>query len=341
MKSVSTDMKRVSIPAAGGEFRLADAKIPDPGPGEVRVKVAACGVCHSDVMVKEGQWPNLKYPRVPGHEVAGVIDVMAPDVRGWAVGDRVGVGWHGYQCGYCDRCRVGDFMTCVNEKVTGFDFDGGYEQYMTVSSTALARIPEALKFSEAAPLMCAGVTTFNSLRHARAMPGDLVAVLGIGGLGHLAVQFARQSGYRVAAIGHGKDKEELARHLGAHIYIDGAAGDPAAELQRLGGARVVVDTAPDSSAMAQLVGGLGPDGMMLALGVATDPLPMAPGQLIGKRQSIPGWPAGTAKDSEDTLNFCALTGVRPMIEEFALADTAKAYERMITGKVRFRAVLVN
>jgi D-arabinose 1-dehydrogenase-like Zn-dependent alcohol dehydrogenase len=341
MKSVSTDMKRVSISAPGGDFRVADAKIPDPGPGEVRVKVAACGVCHSDVMVKEGQWPNLKYPRVPGHEVAGVIDAMAPDVRGWAVGDRVGVGWHGYQCGYCDRCRAGDFMTCVNEKITGFDFDGGYEQYMAVSSTALARIPEALKFSEAAPLMCAGVTTFNSLRHARAMPGDLVAVQGIGGLGHLAVQFARQSGFRVAAIGRGKDKEELARRLGAHLYIDGATADPSAELTRLGGARVVVATAPDSAAMAQLVGGLGAGGTLLAIAVAMDPLPMAPAQLIGKRQSILGWPAGTAKDSEETLNFCALTGVRPMIEEFALADTAKAYERMITGKVRFRAVLVN
>lgn len=334
-------MKAVSLSGPGADFRLADAAIPEPGPGEVRVKVAACGVCHSDVFVKEGHWPNLHYPRVTGHEVAGVIDAMAPDVRGWKPGERVGIGWHGYNCGYCDRCRAGDFMTCVNEQITGFDFDGGYAQYMVASTTALARIPKELAFAEAAPLMCAGVTTFNSLRHTSAQPGELVAVQGIGGLGHLAVQFARQSGFQVAAIGRGKEREELARKLGAHVYIDSAAVDPAAELKRLGGAKVIMATAPDSAAIAKLVGGLGVDGTLLTIAVSTDPMSVAPAQLIGQRQSIKGWPSGTPKDSEETMNFCALTGVRAMIEEFPLADAAKAYERMITGKVRFRAVLVN
>ena len=334
-------MKAASLSGPGADFRLADAAIPEPGPGEVRVKVAACGVCHSDVFVKEGHWPNLRYPRVPGHEVAGVIDAIASDVRGWKVGERVGIGWHGYNCGYCDRCRTGDFVTCVNQRITGFDFDGGYEQYLVASTTALARIPKELGFAEAAPLMCAGVTTFNALRHTDTLPGELVAVQGIGGLGHLAVQFARQSGFRVAAIGRGKDKEDLARKLGAHVYIDGATADPAAELKRLGGAKVILATAPDSAAMSKLAGGLGVDGTLLTIAAAMDPLAIAPVQLITQRQSIKGWPSGTPKDSEETLNFCALTGVRPMIEEFALAETAKAFERMIAGKVRFRAVLVN
>jgi D-arabinose 1-dehydrogenase-like Zn-dependent alcohol dehydrogenase len=334
-------MKMVTIAKAGADLRTVEAAVREPGAGEVRVKVAACGVCHSDMFTKDGLWPGLQYPRVPGHEVAGTIDAIGPEVKGWKVGERIGVGWHGFQCGYCDRCRSGDFMTCVNEKVTGIHFDGGYEEYMVVSSTALARIPDALKFAEAAPLLCAGVTTYNSLRHGRAITGDLVAILGIGGLGHLAVQFARQSGFRVAAIGRGKDKEELARKLGAHIYIDSAAGDPNTELQKLGGAKVIMATAPDSAAMSKLVGGLSPDGTLLAIGASSDPLSISPVQLIGKRLAIQGWPAGTAKDSEETLNFCALTGVRPMIEEFPLADAAKAYDRMITGKARFRAVLVN
>ncbi len=334
-------MKAIAIGAAGADFRLADAAIRDPGPTEVRIKVAACGICHSDSFVKEGKWPNLKYPRIPGHEVAGVIDAVGRDVQGWAPGDRVGVGWHGYHCGYCNQCRSGDFVTCENQRITGFDFDGGYAQYMVASTTALARIPDKLTFAEAAPLMCAGVTTFNSLRHTEAKPGDLVAVQGLGGLGHLAVQFARQSGFRVAAIGRGKDKEELARNLGAHVYIDGAAADPAAELKRLGGAKVAMATAPSSAAMAQLAGGLGVAGTLLTIAAAMDPLPLPPAALIHSRLRIQGWPSGTAKDSEETLNFCALTGVRPMIEEFALADAAKGYERMMSAKVRFRAVLVN
>jgi D-arabinose 1-dehydrogenase-like Zn-dependent alcohol dehydrogenase len=334
-------MKSVQIPAPGGDFVVSERPLPEPGPGAVRVKVAACGVCHSDFFVKEGHWPNLAYPRVPGHEVAGVIDAVGPDVTAWSPGDRVGIGWHGKHCGYCDACRSGDFILCRNLKITGFDFDGGYEQYMIAFANGLARIPDALTFAEAAPLLCAGVTTYNSLRHSGALPGDLVAVHGIGGLGHLAIQFARQFGFRVAAISRGRDKEELALQLGAHHYIDGAAVKPADELTRMGGARVIVATAPNSAAISALAGGLGRNGMLLAIAGAADPLSISSAQLIGLRQSIQGWPSGAPKDSEDTLNFCVLTGIRPMIEEFPLEEAARAYERMITNQVRFRAVLVN
>lgn len=313
----------------------------EPGAGAVRVKVAACGVCHSDAFVKEGHWPNLAYPRVPGHEVAGVIDAVGPGVTAWTAGDRVGLGWHGRHCDSCDPCRSGDFIACSSLQITGIHFDGGYQQYMIASANGLARIPDSLGFSEAAPLLCAGVTTFNSLRHSRALPGDLVAVHGIGGLGHLGVQFARQFGFRVVAISRGRDKEELALRLGAHRYIDAAAVDPAAELTRLGGARAIVATAPNRAAISGLIGGLGRNGVLLAIAGTADPLSVSPAQLIGRRLSIQGWPSGTPKDSEDTLNFCALTGVRPMIEEFPLEEAARAYERMMTNQVRFRAVLVN
>jgi D-arabinose 1-dehydrogenase-like Zn-dependent alcohol dehydrogenase len=334
-------MKAVQISRPGADFALVDRALPEPGPGAVRVKVAACGICHSDAMAKEGHWPGIAYPRVPGHEVAGEIDAVGPGVAGWSRGDRVGIGWHGSHCGLCESCRAGDFITCANLQITGLHFDGGYEQYMIAPENGLARIPDALGFSEAAPLLCAGVTTFNSLRHSRALAGDLVAVHGIGGLGHLGIQFARQSGFRVVAISRGRDKEELALRLGAHRYIDAAATDPAGELKRLGGARVIVATAPNSGVISQLVGGLGRDGMLLAIAGTTDPLSVSPVQLIGQRLSIQGWPSGSPKDSEDTLNFCALTGVRPMIEEFPLQDAGRAYERMITNQVRFRAVLVN
>jgi D-arabinose 1-dehydrogenase-like Zn-dependent alcohol dehydrogenase len=228
--------KAVQIPSPGSDFAVTERPIPEPGPGTIRVKVAACGVCHSDSLVKEGHWPNLAYPRVPGHEVAGVIDALGPDVTAWKTGDRVGIGWHGRHCGDCDPCRSGDFITCSNLTITGFHFDGGYEQYMIAPANGLARIPDALGFAEAAPLLCAGVTTYNSLRHSRALPGDLVAVHGIGGLGHLAIQFARQFGFHVVAVSRGKDKEELALRLGAHRYIDAASSSPASELARLGGA---------------------------------------------------------------------------------------------------------
>lgn len=315
--------------------------MPEPGPGQVRVRVGACGICHSDALVKEGQWPNLKYPRVPGHEIAGTVDAVGEGVPKWAVGDRVGIGWHGGHCSHCEPCRSGDFIACDNLAITGFHLDGGYEEYMVVPANALARVPEALSFAEAAPLLCAGVTTYNSLRHSGALPGDLVAVHGIGGLGHLAVQFARHFGFNVVALSRGQDKEELALRLGAHRYIDTGAGNPGQALQRLGGARVIVATAPDGAAMSNLVGGLGRNGMLLAIAAAMDPLTLPPARLIGKRLSIQGWPSGAPKDSEDTLTFCALTGIRPMIEQFPLADAAEAYDRMITGKVRFRAVLVN
>jgi propanol-preferring alcohol dehydrogenase len=334
-------VKTVQIAKPGGDFVVSERSLPEPGPGAVRVKIAACGVCHSDFFVKEGHWPNLEYPRVPGHEIAGVVDAVGPDVHPWVPGDRVGIGWHGWHCGYCEACRAGDYIICSNLKITGFDFDGGYQQYMIAFANGLARIPDALTFAEAAPLLCAGVTTYNSLRHSGALPGDLVAVHGIGGLGHLAVQFARQFGYRVAAISRGKDKEELALRLGAHRYIDGASVKPAEELTRLGGARVIVATAPNSAAISELVGGLGRNGMLLAIAGSADPLAISPAQLIGMRRSIQGWPSGSPKDSEDTLNFCALTGVRPMIEEFPLDQAANAYQRMMSNEVRFRAVLVN
>ncbi len=313
----------------------------EPGPGWVRLKIAACGICHADELVQRGHWPNVQYPRVPGHEVVGVVDAVGPDVMGWSVGDRAGVGWHGWHCGYCDSCRSGDFITCSRQRITGIDFDGGYEEYMIASANALARIPGALGFAEAAPLLCAGVTTYNSLRHSRALPGDLVAVHGIGGLGHLGIQFASRLGYHVIALSRGTDKRELALRLGAHGYIDTGSADAARELRALGGARVIVATAPDSAAMSQLVSGLAPGGTLLAIAGSVEPLTVSPAQLIGRRLAIQGWPSGSAKDSEETLAFCALTGVRPMIETFPLAEANRAYQRMLSGQVRFRSVLVN
>jgi D-arabinose 1-dehydrogenase-like Zn-dependent alcohol dehydrogenase len=334
-------MKVVEVPAAGAAFKLTDRNVPEPPEGTVRLKIAACGICHSDMFAKEGHWPGLTYPRVPGHEVAGTVDAVGPGVAGWSVGDRAGIGWFGENCGWCDPCRSGDFIACMRLQVTGLNLDGGYQQYMIAPARGLARIPEALGFAEAAPLMCAGVTTYNSLRHSRAMPGDLVAVHGIGGLGHLGIQFARQFGYHVVAVSRGKAKEELALRLGAHRFIDSGTTNAAEELARMGGAKVILATAPNSAEISGLVGGLGRNGTLLAIAGTADPLSISPAQLIGARKSVQGWPSGTPKDSEDTLNFCALTGVLPMIEVFPLEDAAKAYERMITGQVRFRAVLVN
>jgi D-arabinose 1-dehydrogenase-like Zn-dependent alcohol dehydrogenase len=333
-------VKAVVVPSAGGAFAVTERKIPEPREGTVRLKVKACGVCHSDALVKEGHWPGLAYPRVPGHEVAGVVDVAGPGVEGWKAGDRAGIGWHGNHCGVCEACRRGDFIACARLEITGLHFDGGYQQYMIAPARGLARIPEALSFAEAAPLLCAGVTTFNSLRHSGALPGDLVAVHGIGGLGHLAVQFARHFGFRVAAISRGKDKEELALRLGAHHYLDTESTDPAEGLAQLGGARVIVATAPSSRAITALVDGLGRDGKLLVIAASMDPIEASPVQLIRNRRSLQGWPSGTSRDSEDTMNFCALTGIRPMIEPFPLEDAAAGYERMISGQVRFRAVLV-
>lgn len=332
-------MKAAQISRPGAAFEIVERPVPQPGPGTVRIKVEACGICHSDVLVKEGRWPGIQYPRVPGHEVAGRIDAVGATVTQWTVGQRVGVGWHGGHDFVCDSCRRGDFVLCANEKITGISFDGGYAEYMIAPAEAVALIPEDLPADEAAPLLCAGITTFNSLRNAGARPGDLVAVQGVGGLGHLGIQYAQRMGFRTVAIGRNKDKEPLARKLGAHHYIDTAAGDPAKELQALGGARIILATAPDAKSMEGLIGGLGPNGKLLVVGASSDPMAVNGLLLISGRKSIQGWASGTAKDSEDTLNFSALTGVRPMIEKYPLEKAAEAYERMIQGHARFRVVL--
>ncbi len=334
-------MKSVLVPKPGGAFAITEKTISDPPAGTVRLKVRACGVCHSDSFVKEGHWPGLAYPRAPGHEVAGVVDAVGAGVEAWKAGDRAGVGWHGNHCGVCEACRSGDFTACARLEITGMSFDGGYQQYMIAPERGLARIPEALSFASAAPLLCAGVTTFNSLRHSGAVPGDVVAVHGIGGLGHLALQFARHFGFHAIAISRGKDKEELALRLGAHRYLDAESVNAVEELTKLGGARVIVATAPNSRAISPLVNGLGRNGMLLVLAGTRDPIEASPGQLIHNRRRIQGWPGGTSRDSEETMNFCAISGIRPMIEEFALEDAAKGYDQMISGRVRFRSVLVN
>ena len=270
-----------------------------------------------------------------------MVDAVGPGVTAWKPGDRAGIGWHGDHCGVCDACRAGDFISCERLQVTGFHFDGGYQQYMIAPVRGLARIPDELSFADAAPLLCAGITTYNALRHSGAIPGDVVAVHGIGGLGHLGVQFARHFGFHTIAISRGKDKEELALRLGAHRYLDSATANAAQELKALGGARVILATAPSGAAITDLMNGLGRDGKILVVAAFSDTVQVNAGQLIGERHSIQGWPSGTSKDSEDTLKFCALTGIRPMIETFPLTEAPKAFDRMMTNQVRFRAVLVN
>jgi len=332
-------MKVVQVPKAGADFELVERDIPQPAAGQVRIRVQACGVCHSDVLTKEGMWPGITYPRVPGHEVAGVIDDVGPGVTHWKKGERVGVGWHGGQDGTCMACRRGDFGVCENLKVTGISYDGGYKEYMLAPVEAVARMPESLDAAEAGPLMCAGITTFNALRHSGAMPCDLVAVQGIGGLGHLGIQFAQKFGYKVAAIGRGSENAGLAKKLGANVYIDSAATNAAEELTKLGGARVILATAPSSKAMSSLIDGLGTNGTMMVVGATPDPIEVSPLQLIMARKKLQGWPSGTPTDSEDTLRFAEMTGVRPMIEKYPLAKAAEAYERMMSGKAEFRVVL--
>ncbi len=332
-------MMVAQVPRAGAPFQFVEREIPVPKAGEVRIKVQACGVCHSDVLTKEGHWPGIQYPRVPGHEVAGVIDDVGPGVSAWKTGQRVGVGWHGGHDGTCRECRRGDFVNCTNMKVCGISYDGGYQQYMVAPIEALAAIPDSLTDVEAAPLLCAGVTTYNSLRHSGALPGDLVAVLGVGGLGHLGIQFANKFGYKVAAIARGPEDEGLAKKLGAHIYINNKATDAAQALQKLGGAKVVLATAPSSKAMSELVDGLAPNGRLMVVGATFDPISVTPIQLISGTRSLQGWAAGTPADSEDTLNFSELAGVRPMIETYPLAKAEEAYARMMSGKAEFRVVL--
>src|SRR6184192_1013180 len=332
-------MKAAQISKAGADFEIVEREIPKPGAGEVLIKVQACGVCHSDVLTKEGGLPGIQYPRVPGHEVAGTIDDLGAGVSEWKQGQRVGVGWHGGQDGTCLSCRRGDFRNCRNLKIAGISYDGGYQQYMVAPVEALAAIPESLSDVEAAPLLCAGITTFNALRHSGAMPGDLVAVQGIGGLGHLGVQFARKFGYKVAAIGRGSENATLAKKLGAEVYIDSRATNAAAELQKLGGAQVILATAPSSKAMSDLVDGLGPNGKLMVVGAAFDPIEVTPIQLITGSRTIQGWASGTPVDAEDTLRFAELTGVRPMIETYPLEKASEAYARMMSGKAEFRVVL--
>jgi D-arabinose 1-dehydrogenase-like Zn-dependent alcohol dehydrogenase len=332
-------MKAVQISKPGGNFEVVERPIPEPGRDQVRIKVEACGICHSDELVKEGYWPGIQYPRVPGHEIAGRVDAIGPDVTLWKVGQRVGVGWHGGHCYDCESCRRGDFLNCKFEKITAIHFDGGYAEYMIVGSEAVASMPDDLAADDAAPLLCAGITVFNVLRNSGARAGDTVAVQGIGGLGHLGIQYARQMGFRTVAIGRGADKQSLAKKLGAHEYIDNAAGDPAQALQKLGGANVVLATAPDSKSMSALVDGLAPRGTLLVIGAGSDPLTVTPVQLIVGSKRIQGWASGTARDSEDTLKFSSLSGVRPMIERYPLEKAADAYQQMLSGKARFRVVL--
>ncbi len=338
--SVATaPMKVAQIPQPGADFQIVEREVPAPGAGQVRIKVQACGVCHSDVLTKEGGLPGIQYPRVPGHEVVGVIDELGAGVSAWAMGQRVGVGWHGGYDGTCSACRRGDFINCRNMKIAGISYDGGYQQFMVAPAEALAAIPESLNDTEAAPLLCAGVTTFNALRHSGAFPGDLVAVQGIGGLGHLGIQFANKCGYRVAAIGRGPENAALAKKLGAHEYIDSRATNAAEALQKLGGAQVILATAPSSKAMSALIDGLGPNGKLMVIGADFEPIEVTPPQLIFGNRTIHGWASGTPIDSEDTLRFAELTGVRPMIETYPLEKAAEAYARMLSGDAQFRVVL--
>jgi D-arabinose 1-dehydrogenase-like Zn-dependent alcohol dehydrogenase len=303
------------------------------------VKIDACGICHSDSLVKEGLWPGLQYPRVPGHEVAGRIDAVGENVTAWKTGQRVGAGWHGGHCFVCEPCRRGDFAMCMNRKVTGIDFDGGYAEYMIAPAPALAAIPDELPAEEAGPFMCAGVTVYNALRNSGARVGQVVAVHGIGGLGHLGVQYARRMGFKTVAINRGNDKEALARKLGAHHYIDSVATDASAALQKLGGARVILATAPNAQAISPLVDGLSPDGVLLVPAAPAEPLMISVMPLIMGRRSVAGWYSGTARDSQDTLEFSALSDVHPMIEKYPLERVAEGYDQMQSGKVRFRVVL--
>ena len=319
--------------------RLLSARFRRRDAGQVRIKVQACGVCHSDALTVDGSWPGIKYPRVPGHEVAGVVDAVGDGVSAWKRGQRVGVGWHGGQDNTCRECRRGDFRNCQNLQIPGISYDGGYQQYMLAPVEALVSIPDSLKDVEAAPLLCAGITTYNALRHSGALPGDLVAVQGIGGLGHLGIQFANKFGYKVAAVGRGPENAALAKKLGASVYIDSKATNAAEELQKLGGAKVILATAPSSKAMSELINGLGPNGKLMVIGATFDPIEVSPVQLITGSKTIQGWAAGTPADSEDTLLFAELSGVRAMIETYPLEKAAEGYARMLSGKAEFRVVL--
>ncbi len=332
-------MKAAQIPRPGADFEIVEREIPKPGAGQVRIKVQACGVCHSDLFTKEGVWPGIQYPRVPGHEIAGIIDELGAGVSEWKQGQRAGVGWHGGHDGTCLQCRRGDFRNCQNLQIAGISYDGGYQQYMVAPVEALTAIPESLSDVDAAPLLCAGITTYNALRHSGAMPGDVVAVLGVGGLGHLGIQFASKFGYKVAAVGRGSESATLAKKLGATVYIDNKATNAAEELQKLGGAQAILATAPSSKATSEVIDGLAPNGKLMVVGADMEPIGVTPVQLINGSRSLQGWASGTPADAEDTLRFADLTGVRPMIETYPLEKAAEAYARMMSGKAQFRVVL--
>jgi D-arabinose 1-dehydrogenase-like Zn-dependent alcohol dehydrogenase len=332
-------MQAVQVAKANGPLEVVEREVPEPSDGQVLIRVQACGICHSDSLTVEGQWPGLQFPRVPGHEIAGVIEKMGAGVEGWEKGQRIGVGWHGGHCGHCDHCRHGDFVLCQRAQVPGISYDGGYAEYMVAPQEALARMPDDLSDVDAAPLLCAGITTFNALRNGGARAGDVVAILGIGGLGHLGVQFARKMGFVTVAIARGQDKAPLAKQLGAHHYIDSAAQNVAESLQALGGARVILATATSGKAMSATIGGLGLNGKLIMVGISQEPVEVPIAQFIMGRNSVQGWPSGTAADSQETLAFSAIAGVKPMIEEFPLSRAPEAYERMMSGKARFRVVL--
>ena len=332
-------MRVAQVSAPRGPIEIVDRPIPDPSPGKVRVKVEACGLCHSDVLTKDGLIPGLAYPRVPGHEIAGVVDAVGEGVTNWTKGQRVGIGWIGGHCTICQPCRRGKFAACEKAQIPGIVYDGGYAEYMVTSAQGLAAIPDSLGFAEAAPLLCAGITTFNALRHSGAMPGDVVAIQGLGGLGHLGIQYANKMGFETVAIGRGDDKKDFAAKLGAHHYIDTNAVKPADALQKLGGAKTILATAPDSKSMTPLVAGLCVDGTLMVIGVSPDNIEVSPMQIVMPRRGVRGWPSGTATDSEDAMRLAALSGIRPMIETYPLTEAAAAYDRMTSGKARFRVVL--
>lgn len=332
-------MRVAQVPSAHGPIEIVERPIPEPARGQVRVKIEACGVCHSDSVTKENLFPGITFPRVPGHEIVGVLHALGEGVTNWKVGQRVGIGWIGGHCTICQPCRHGKFAACQNAQIPGVFYDGGYAEYIVTSAQGLAAIPDALGFEEAAPLLCAGITTFNALRNSGAKPGELVAVQGLGGLGHLGIQYANKMGYETVAIGRGEDKKDFSMKLGAHHYIDTNVDKPAAALQKLGGAKTILATAPDGKSMGPLVGGLAVDGTLMVVGVGADPIQVYTGEIVMPRRSIRGWPSGTATDSEDAMRLAALSGIRPMIETYPLAEAAAAYDRMMSGKARFRVVL--
>jgi len=332
-------MKAMVVRSPRSPLVPEEREVPNPGPGQIRIKVRACGVCHSDQLVTDGLWPGLQLPRIPGHEIAGVVDALGEGAQRFRVGDRVGLGWHGGHDGTCDRCLTGRFINCRNAKITAIAFDGGYQEFLVAPEIAVAPIPEGLDFAEAAPLMCAGVTTFNALRNSPARPGDVVAVQGLGGLGHLGVQYARAMGFEVVGISRGSDKEEFARKLGAHHYVDSNRKDFAEAMAKLGGAKVILATAPHAPSIAALIQGLGVEGCLTIVAAPFEPIQVNAIDLILRVARLQGWASGTASDSADAMAFAVRHGVRPMIERFPLADASRAVEAMLKGTVRFRAVL--